>query len=161
MNESLMHKEAMFNTLIRIMELELAGAVRNTDYALMVRGFSRLPIVAWLNRQSEQGPVHARPAGEPFAWLGSQPSPAIGPLPESAKHHSGNLPRASPDQEREILKAYYDLLDLSKDKNMRLEEYARDMIAKGLARRGEADRMSMQRPGLARRIPRARLQLCR
>ncbi len=59
------------------------------------------------------------------------------------------------------MKAYYDLLDLSKGKNVRLEEYARDMIAKGLARQGEADGMSVQRSDLARRIPRARLQLCR
>ncbi len=156
-----MDKEAMFNTLIRIMELELAGAVPCTHYALMVQGFNRLPIVAWLKKQAEEGRVHAHQAGEAWAWLGGWPSLSIGPLPESAKHDISDVLRVSPDQEREALKAYYDLLDLSKDKNLCLEAYARDMIAEELARQDEVAGMSMKRFDHARGTPHARLELCR
>lgn len=34
--------------LNRIMELELAGVVRYTHYALMIYGYNRIPIVSWL-----------------------------------------------------------------------------------------------------------------
>jgi bacterioferritin len=125
-----MDREAVLNTLIRIMELELAGAARRTHYPLMVQDFNRLPIVAWLKKQAGEAPVSAPQTGKPATWPGGRRSLAVGPLPESAIHAVGNFPRASPDQERESLKAYRDLLDLSKDKNLRLEEYARDMIAK-------------------------------
>lgn len=85
----------------------------------------------------------------------------IGPLLESAKHDVGDILRESPYQERETLKAYYDVLDLSKDKNLRLEEYARDMIARELAHQDEMDKMSVKRSDHARGTPSARLELCR
>lgn len=156
-----MDKEAALNTLSRIMELELAAAVPCTHYALMVHGFHRLPIAAWLKKQAEDGLVTARQAGEPLVWLGGQPSHFIGPLPESRKHDAGDILRESPDYEREALKAYCDLLDLSKDKNVRLEAYARDMIARELARQDEANRMSRKRFDHAQGTPGARLELCR
>jgi bacterioferritin len=43
-----MNKESVLKTLNRIMELELAGVVRYTHYALMVYGYNRIPIVSWL-----------------------------------------------------------------------------------------------------------------
>jgi len=39
-------KDTAVALLNRIMELELAGVVRYTHYALMVYGYSRIPIVA-------------------------------------------------------------------------------------------------------------------
>ncbi len=141
-----MNKNAVSNTLNRIMELELAGVVRHTYYALMVYGFNRLPIVDWLQKQADEGLVHASQAGELVTWLGGHPSLSIGPLLESHKHDIGDILRESLDHEREALKAYYELLDLSKEQNVRLEEYARDMIAEELAHRDEVDKM-LRKPG--------------
>jgi len=45
-----MDKDAVLKTLNRIMELELAGVVRYTHYALMVYGYNRISIVDWLQK---------------------------------------------------------------------------------------------------------------
>ena len=63
-NDNPYDRKAVLDTLNRIMELELAGAVRYTHYALMVYGYNRLPIVAWLQEQASEGLAHARMAGE-------------------------------------------------------------------------------------------------
>ena len=41
-------KQRAVGILNRIMELELAGVVRYTHYALMIYGYNRIPIVSWL-----------------------------------------------------------------------------------------------------------------
>ena len=64
-----MDKEAVINTLNRIMELELAGVVRYTHYSLMVYGYNRIPIVDWLQKQTDESLGHARKAGELVTWL--------------------------------------------------------------------------------------------
>jgi bacterioferritin len=56
--------------LNRIMELELAGVVRSTHYALMVYGFNRIPIVDWMQKNANEGLLHARQAGELVTRLG-------------------------------------------------------------------------------------------
>ena len=54
--------------LNRILEQELAGVVRYTHYSLLVFGYNRIPIVAWLREQAERlrevprGDVDPRPA---------------------------------------------------------------------------------------------------
>src|SRR3972149_3196550 len=105
--------------LNRIMELELAGVVRYTHYALMVYGYNRIPIVAWLQENVDEGLQHARQAGELVTWIGGHPSLGIGPLLESHKHDIGDILRESLEQEAEALKTYYDLLGLVKDHNVR------------------------------------------
>ena len=47
-----------------ILELELAGVVRYTHYALMVFGYNRIPIVSWLRSQAAESLTHADKAGE-------------------------------------------------------------------------------------------------
>jgi len=141
-----MDREAVLNTLNRIMELELAGVVRHTRYALMVYGYTRIPIVAWLQENADEGLQHARQAGDLVTWLGGHPSLGIGPLLESHKHDIGDILRESLELEAEALKAYYDLLGLVKDHNVRLDEYARDMISKELAHQDEVNKM-LRRPG--------------
>lgn len=42
-----------------ILELELAGVVRCTHYALMVFGYNRIPIVSWLRAQATESLGHA------------------------------------------------------------------------------------------------------
>jgi len=141
-----MDKDAVLKTLNRIMESELAGVVRYTHYALMVYGFNRIPIVAWLQAQATESLAHARLAGELVTWLGGHPSLAIGSLLESHQHDIGTILRESMTQEAETLTAYEELLALVKDRNVRLEEYARDMIAAELAHQDEVDKM-LRKPG--------------
>ena len=53
-------RSAAVAVLNRILELELAGVVRYTHYAFMVNGYSRIPIVGWLNAQADESLLHAR-----------------------------------------------------------------------------------------------------
>ena len=123
-----MNKDAVLKMLNRILELEMAGVVYYTHYALMVYGHNRIPIVDWLHNQANEGLAHARLAGELVTWLGGHPSLAIGPLLETHTHDIGDILRESLAHEAEILKDYYELLDLVKGQDVRLEEYARDLI---------------------------------
>ena len=141
-----MNKDAILKTLNRILELELAGVVHYTHYALMVYGYNRIPIVDWLQKQADEGLVHARQAGELVTWLGGCPSLGIGPLLETSIHDIGDILRESLAHEEEALKAYYELLDLAKDKDVRLEEYARDMIATEIAHQDAVNKM-LHKPG--------------
>jgi bacterioferritin len=144
--DDMKNKAAVLATLNRIMELELAGVVRYTHYALMVYGYSRIPIVDWLRKNADESLTHARLAGELVTWLGGHPSLAIGPLLESHKHDIGDILAESLEHEAESLKAYHALLKLVKDKDVRLEEYARDMIAEEVAHADEVNKM-LRRPG--------------
>lgn len=141
-----MDKDAVLKTLNRTMELELAGVVRYTHYALMVYGFNRIPIVAWMQKNADEGLAHARAAGELVTWLGGHPSLGIGPLLETHQHDIGDILRESLAHEVEALKAYYTLLDLVRDRDVRLEEFARDMIASEVAHQDEVNKM-LRRPG--------------
>jgi bacterioferritin len=141
-----MDKKAVLETLNRIMEFELAGVVRYTHYALMVYGYNRIPIVAWLNDQSGESLAHARAAGELVTWLGGHPSLGIGRLLETEKHDIGDILRESLAHEKEALKAYETLLELARDKDVRLEEYARTTIAAEVAHQDEVNKM-LRTPG--------------
>jgi len=141
-----MDRIAVQNTLNRILELELAGVVRYTHYALMVYGYNRIPIVSWLEAQATESLAHARQAGELVTWLGGHPSLSLGPLLESHRHDIGDILRESLHHEAETLKAYEELLALARDNNVRLEEYARDMIAAEMAHQDEVDKM-LRKPG--------------
>lgn len=141
-----MKQNEVLKTLNRIMELELAGVVRYTHYALMVYGFNRIPIVDWLQKNADESLIHARLAGELVTCMGGHPSLGIGPLLESHKHDIGDILRESLVHEGEALKYYYTLLSLVKDKDVRLEEYARNMISEELAHQDEVNKM-LRKPG--------------
>ncbi len=145
MNQTL-DKPAVITLLNRIMELELAGVVRYTHYALMVYGYGRIPIVAWLDDQAKMGLAHAREVGDLVTSLGAHPSLGIGPLLETHKHDIGDILRESLDHEATSLAAYYELLALVKDRDVRLEEFARASICEELAHRDEVDKM-LRKPG--------------
>jgi bacterioferritin len=141
-----MDKKAVLQTLNRIMELELAGVVRYTHYALMVYGYNRIPIVKWLNDQAQESLAHAAKAGELVTWMGGHPSLGIGPLLETEKHDIGDILRESLAHERESLKVYETLLELAHGKDVRLEEYARTTIAAEVAHQDEVNKM-LRTPG--------------
>jgi bacterioferritin len=141
MDTKTIDKGAVVATLNRILELELAGVVRYTHYSLMVYGFNRIPIVSWLRDQATEALAHAQAAGEWVTTLGEHPSLAVGPLLETSKHNIAQILQESLDNEREGLALYHKLLDQTRDKNVALEEYARDMISAEEQHLAEVEKM--------------------
>jgi bacterioferritin len=148
-------KNAAVTLLNKIMELELAGVVRYTHYALMVYGFSRIPIVAWLNAQANEALDHARQAGDQVTSLDGHPSLAVGPLLDTHRHDIAGILREAREHESAALSVYYELLALARDKDVRLEEYARAMIVAELTDRDEIDKM-LRKPESPAFLPRER-----
>lgn len=140
------NKNAVINTLNRIMELELAGVVRYTYYSLMVYGYNRIPTVDWLQKQVDESLVHSRQTGVISTWLGGYPSLTIGSMLESHKHDIGDILREPLEHERGVLKAYYDLFALVEHKDIRPEERSWDMIATEVAHADEVEKM-LRKPG--------------
>jgi len=133
-------------TLNKILEMELAGAIHYTHYSFMVYGYNRIPIVSWLGQQATESMAHAKAAGELVTQLGAHPSLAIGPLLETHKHDIGDILRESLDQEKSTLEAYYELLKLAEGKSVSLEEYAREMILLEELHLDEVNKM-LRKPG--------------
>lgn len=121
-------KKTVIEAINRILELELAGVVKYTHYALMVFGYNRIPIVSWLKGNADESLAHAHKAGEMVALLGGHPSLKIGPLLETERHDIGDILRESLEHEKTALAAYYDLLHIAQGHSVLLEEYAREMI---------------------------------
>lgn len=134
------------DALNEILELELAGVVRYTHYALMVFGYNRIPIVSWLRGQANESLDHANKAGELITNLGGHPSLEIGPLLETHSHDIGDILRESLDHENAALDSYRNLFHLVEGKSIMLEEYAREMIYAEEMHLGEVDKM-LRRPG--------------
>jgi bacterioferritin len=111
-----------------------------------VYGYNRLPIVGWLNAQADESLLHARQAGELITSLGGHPSLGLGPLLETHRHDIGDILRESMAHEGAALAAYYELLDCVRDQDVRLEEYARTMIAEEQTHKDEVDKM-LRAPG--------------
>ncbi len=127
--------------LNKILELELAGVVRYTHYSFMVFGHSRIPIVSWLRSQAQESLTHAIEAGEMVTHFGGYPSLGIGDLLESKNHDINAILIESLEHESRSLELYKELLDLSKDQSVLLEEYAMRMIASEELHSGEVNKM--------------------
>ena len=139
-------KQNAIEVLNKILELELAGVVRYTHYALMVFGYNRIPIVSWLQGNGDESLMHARRAGEFVTMLGGHPSLKIGPLLETHQHDIGDILRESLEQESTTLAAYYELLHLTDGNSVALEEYAREMILLEEVHLDEVNKM-LRKPG--------------
>ena len=139
-------KRQVIDTLNRILEMELAGTVHYTHYSFMVYGYNRIPIVSWLEQQASESLGHARAAGEMVTQLGDHPSLGIGPLLETQKHDIGDILRESLGHEKATLVHYEKLLELVKDDDVMLEEYAREHIYLERQHIGEVDKM-LRKPG--------------
>lgn len=139
-------KRTAIDALNRIMELELAGVVKYTHYALMVYGYNRIPIVSWLKGNADESLAHAHKAGELVTLLGGHPSLKIGPLLETEQHDIGDILRESLAHEKTALAAYYDLLKVAEGHSILLEEYAREMIVAEELHQDEVNKM-LRRPG--------------
>ena len=139
-------KKTAIDALNRIMELELAGVVKYTHYALMVYGYNRIPIVSWLKGNADESLAHAHKAGELVTLLRGHPSLKIGPLLETEQHDIGDILRESLAHETTALTAYYDLLKIVEGSSILLEEYAREMIVAEELHQDEVNKM-LRRPG--------------
>lgn len=146
MSDSGLDKNAVVGVLNKILEIELAGAVRYTHYSFMVFGYNRIPIVSWLREQATESLMHAQQAGERITHLGEHPSLGIGPLPETHKHDVGDILRESLEHERHGLDLYKELLTVVEGRSVFLEEYARTMIMQEESHLGEVDKM-LRKPG--------------
>ena len=132
--------------LDRILESELAGVIRYTHYSLLVFGYTRIPIVAWLREQATESLTHAQAAGEMITHLGAYPSLGIGKLLDSHKHDIGMILTESMEHEAAALLLYKELLSAVEGRSVMLEEYARQMVYAEELHAGEVDKM-LRKPG--------------
>jgi bacterioferritin len=139
-------KTKAIETLNKILEMELAGAIHYTHYSFMVFGYNRIPIVKWLEEQATESIAHARAAGELVTQLGAHPSLAIGPLLETHKHDIGDILRESLSHEKKTLIEYEKLLELVQGDDVMIEEFAREHIYLERLHIGEVDKM-LRKPG--------------
>src|SRR6267142_1047579 len=146
MPEDQLDQAAAVGLLNEILETELAGVVRYTHYSFMVFGHNRIPIVSWLRNEANTSLAHANEAGELVTHLGEHPSLKIGSLLETHKHGINDILLESLEAEKAGLALYRKLLDLTKDRSVLLEEYARKMIAEEERHVGEVIKM-LRKPG--------------
>jgi bacterioferritin len=139
-------KKAVVALLNEILETELAGVVRYTHYSLMIFGHNRIPIVSWLRGEANTCLAHANEAGEMVTLLGEHPSLKIGALLESEQHSVQDILLESLEAEKTGLALYKRLLDLTRDRSVFIEEYARKMIADEEMHLGEVNKM-LRKPG--------------
>ena len=132
--------------LNQIMEAELAGVVRYTHYSLMIFGHNRIPIVSWLRNEATTCLAHANEAGELVTHFGEHPSLKIGALLETHKHGVNDILIESLAAEKAGLALYRQLYDLTRDRSVLLEDYARRMIAEEELHVGEVNKM-LRKPG--------------
>ena len=132
--------------LNQIMEAELAGVVRYTHYALMVFGHNRIPIVSWLRGEAATCLDHANEAGELVTHFGEHPSLKIGALLETHKHGINDILLESLEAEKAGLALYKQLYELTRDRSVMLEDYARRLIAEEEQHIGEVNKM-LRKPG--------------
>jgi bacterioferritin len=140
-------KTKVIDTLNGILELELAGVVRYTHYSFMIFGHARIPIVAWMRKEASEAVAHAHMAGELITAFGGHPSLRIGKLLETHKHDIDDILREAIEHEKGGIAMYRELLALTQDVDIRLEEYAREMIRTEEDHVAEIEKM-LRRPGM-------------
>lgn len=120
--------DQMLTILNRLIEREYTGVIRYSHYSLMIFGYNRIPIVKWFRDQSAESLTHAEQIGELITTLDGHPSLKISKLDETYKHSIDEILKESLVHENEQLKDLYLLLEVSKDKSVLVEEFAREMI---------------------------------
>ncbi len=135
------NKQAVIDTLNGILELEMAGVVRYMHYSLMIFGYSRIPVVKWMRDQATESMTHAGEAGERITALGGHPSLRIGKLLETHHHGIQQILIEAVEHEQGGIAQYRQLLDLVRDRDVALEEYARSMIASETVHVSEIEKM--------------------
>ena len=111
-----------------IMECELSGVVRYTHYSLMVTGPNRIPIVDFFKAQASESLLHAQQAGEILTGLEGHPSLKIAPIEETYRHSVADILAESLNHEKKAIEQYKQLLEVTENASIYLEEFARTMI---------------------------------
>jgi len=132
-------------TLNEIVELELAGAVRYTQYSLMVFGHARIPIISWMRDQAAESLMHAALAGEEVTSLGNVVSLGIGDLVGTHHPSVDEIMQEMLVHEEKGVRLYEKLLALVEGRHVSLEEYARQMIRNEKLHIAEIDKMLRRR----------------
>ncbi len=114
--------------LNEIVEHELAGMVRYTQYSLMIFGHARIPIIDWMQAQVSEAMVHARQAGEEVTSLGGKVSLEIGKLVGAHHQTVDRILEELIVHEQAGIGLYERLLSLAEGTSISLEELARQMI---------------------------------
>ena len=121
-------KIVVLEILKKIFELEMAGVIRYTHYALMIFGSNRLPLVQFFREQAKESLNHADLVGEHITGLGGHPPINPIAIKESNKHEIDEILKETLQHENNAISIYYELLNSVEDKVVYLEEYARQMI---------------------------------
>lgn len=140
-----LNKDETVAVLNEIVELELAGAVRYTQYSLMVFGHARIPITSWMSAQAAEALTHAIQAGEEVTALGGKVSLGIGELVGTYHDSVDDIMRELVDHERRGIALYERLLANVEGQNVSLEEMARQMIRAEELHVAEIDKMLRKR----------------
>ena len=122
------NKDEVVEVLNRIVELELAGAVRYTQYSMMVFGHARIPIVGWMREKAAEALLHATEAGDEVTAIGAAVSLTIGELVSAHTQSVDDMMKDMVIHERKGIDLYRRLLKLNEGRNISLEEYARQKI---------------------------------
>src|SRR5690606_36745347 len=136
----------VIKALNTMLEMELAGVVRYTHYALMIYGYNRIAIVSWLRGQATESLDHANTAGELITHLGGHPALGIGPFFVTHNQDVGDIVREALAHETATVNAYRKLVKPAKGQSIMREEDTREIINTEELHRGEVDKM-IRRPG--------------
>ena len=138
-------RDEVIQTLNQILELELAGTVRYTQYSLMVFGHARIPITSWMRQQADEALVHAALVGEEITTLGGRVSLGIGEL--VGTHHASldDMMQEMIVHERHGIQLYRRLLELVEGRNVSLEELARQQVRNEELHVSEIEKMLRKR----------------
>ncbi len=138
-------RDGAIKALNEIIELELAGAVRYTQYSLMVFGHARIPIISWMRAQASESLVHAALVGEEVTTLGGQVSLGIGELVGTYHPSLDDMMQEMIVHERRGIALYRRLLELVEGRSVSLEELARQMVRNEELHVSEIEKMLRKR----------------
>ena len=131
--------------LNEIVELELAGAVRYTQYSMMVFGHARIPIISWMREQAAESLDHAALAGEEVTSFGEPVSLGIGELVGTNHASVDEMMQEMLIHEQRGIDLYTALLALVEGRSVSLEEYAREMIRNEMLHTAAIEKMLRRR----------------
>jgi bacterioferritin len=139
------NREEAIEILNGLVELELAGAVRYTQYSLMIFGHARIPIMHWMRQQASEALVHATEAGEEVTAMGARVSLEIGQLAGTFHASVDEILQELLIHERKGIELYQKLLKISEGWSISLEEFARTKIRGELMHLAEIEKMLRRR----------------
>jgi bacterioferritin len=138
-------RDELIKTLNAIVEVELAGAVRYTQYSLMVFGHARIPITEWMRQQSIEALAHATTVGEEVTSLGGRVSLGVADLVGTHHESVDEMMEEMLVHERLGIDLYTRLLELAEGRSVSLEELARGMIRSEELHVAEIEKMLRKR----------------